>query len=105
MTSNYLLTPWLIELEGSMRHSQGLPIIPILRRTNPIPPIDTFILKIHYNIVLPSTASLPKDLLPVGLLVEILKELFMILLLVLLALRPRKPTITGGHDVLTTCHS
>ena len=31
------------------------PIIPILRRINPIPRIDTYFFKIHSNIVLPST--------------------------------------------------
>jgi hypothetical protein len=37
------------------RIQKGSPIIPILRWTNPIPRIDTHFIKIHSNIVLPST--------------------------------------------------
>jgi hypothetical protein len=41
-----------------MPHSQGLPIIPILSRINPVPPINTYFFKIHSNIVLPSMVRL-----------------------------------------------
>ena len=57
-----------MEPGGSMSHS----IIPVLSRINPIPHIDTYLFKIHSNIVLPST---PKGLFPVGLPVKILKAL------------------------------
>ena len=36
---------------------KGSPINPILNRINPIPRIDTYFCKIHYNIVLPSAPS------------------------------------------------
>ena len=51
---NNWLTPRLMEPGDSMLHSQGLPITPILSRINQIPRIDTYFLKIHSNIVLPS---------------------------------------------------
>ena len=60
---------------GSMSHSQGLsPIIPILSRINPIPRIDTYLFKVHSNIVLPSTPR-PPQVPPIGLPVKILKAL------------------------------
>ena len=43
------------------------PIIPILSRINPFTRTDTYLFKVHSNIVLPST--------PVGLPVKILKAL------------------------------
>ena len=55
--------------EGSMPHSQGFSIIPILSRLNPIPRIDTYLFKVHSNIVL------PKGPFPVGLPFKILKAL------------------------------
>ena len=58
-----------------MPHSQGLLVIPILSRINPITLIDTYLFKVHSNIVLPSTPRLPKGLIPVGLPVKILKAL------------------------------
>ena len=42
-----------MEPGGLMPHSQGL--IPILSRINPITRIDTYLFKVHSNIVLPST--------------------------------------------------
>ena len=41
-----IINPWLMEPIGSMLHSQGSPIIPILSRINPIPRIDTYLFKI-----------------------------------------------------------
>ena len=52
-----------------MPHSQGLSNIPILNRIKSIPCIDTNLFKIHSN------TALPKYLFPVGLPVNILKEL------------------------------
>ena len=49
------LTPWLMEPGGSMPLSQELSNIHILSRINPIPRIDTYLFKVHSNIVLPST--------------------------------------------------
>ena len=46
---------WLMEPGGSMLHSQGLSNIPILSRINTIPRIDTYLFKVHSNIVLPPT--------------------------------------------------
>ena len=43
---------WLMKPGGSMPRSQGLLIIPILSRINPLPRIDTYFFKIHSNIVL-----------------------------------------------------
>ena len=40
---------------GSMRIHKDPPIIPLLSRIKPIPRIDTYFFKIHYNIILPST--------------------------------------------------
>ena len=53
-----------------MLHPQGSPIILILSRINPIPRIDTYLFKIHSNIVLQSTFT---GLYPVDLPVTILK--------------------------------
>ena len=49
-------------------------IILILSQTKPVPPIDTYFFKIHYNVV-PAhlRLGLPKVLFPVGLPVKILK--------------------------------
>ena len=38
---------------------KGSPIIPILSRINPIIRIDTYLFKVHSNIVLPSTPRPP----------------------------------------------
>ena len=54
-----IITPWLVEPGGSMPHSQGCPIIPILSRMYPVPRIDTYFFKIHFNILLPSTPRSP----------------------------------------------
>ena len=59
-----------MEPGGSVPHSQGLLIIPILSRINPIPRIYTYLFKMHSNIAL-----LSKGLFPVGLPVKILKIL------------------------------
>ena len=56
--------------EVQCRIHKGSPIIPILSRINPISRIDTYLFKVHSNIVLPST---PRP--PVGLPVRILKAL------------------------------
>ena len=64
-----------MEPGGSVPHSQGLLIIPILSRINPIPRIYTYFLR--YFVILPSYLRLllPKGLFPVGLPVKILKTL------------------------------
>ena len=49
-TTYNTLTPWLMEPGGSMPHSQGLSI-PILSQINPIPRIDTYLFKVHSNIL------------------------------------------------------
>ena len=49
------LNPWLMEFGGS----QGLSNIHILSRINPIPRIDTYLFKVHSNIVLPPTPRPP----------------------------------------------
>ena len=54
---------------------KATPIIIILRQFNQILRIVTSFFEIHFNIVLPSTLGLPKGLLPVGLLVNMLKAL------------------------------
>ena len=56
-----------MESGGSMQYSQGSPINSY---PEPIPRIDTYLFKVHCNIVLPST---PRP--PVGLPVKILKAL------------------------------
>ena len=50
---NILLTPWNPEVECWIH--KGSPILPILSRTNTIPRIVNYLIKIHSNIVLPST--------------------------------------------------
>ena len=47
---------------------------PNLSRINPIHRIDTYLFKVHSNIVLPATPKPPKGLFPVGLPVKILKS-------------------------------
>ena len=44
-----------MEPGGSIYIHEGSPIIPILSRLNPILRIDTYLFKVHSNIVLPST--------------------------------------------------
>ena len=59
-----------------MPHSQGLsPIIPILSRINPITHIDTYLFKVHSNIVLQSTQRSPKTLFSESIAGKILKAL------------------------------
>ena len=55
----HTITPWLMEPGGSMHIHKGSPIIPIQRRINLIPRIDTYFFKVHSNIVLPSTRRSP----------------------------------------------
>ena len=45
------------------------------RRFTPNPRTDTYLFKVHSNIVLPPTPRPPKGLLPLGLPVKILKAL------------------------------
>ena len=45
--------------EVQCRIHKGSPIIPILSRINPIPHIDTYLFKVHFNIVLLSTPRRP----------------------------------------------
>ena len=64
-----------MEPGGSMSHSQGPFNNPYPDRINPTTRIDTYLFKVHSNIVFPSTLGLPKGLFPVGLPVKILKDL------------------------------
>ena len=48
-----------MEHEGTMSHSQGLSNNPYPEPNNPIPRIDTYLFKVHSNIVLPSTPRPP----------------------------------------------
>ena len=64
-----------MEPEGSCRIHKGSQIIPILSRINPIPRIDTYLFKVHSNIVFPLRLGLPKGLFSVGVPVKILKAL------------------------------
>ena len=64
-----------MEPGGSVPHLQGLLIIPILSRINPIPRIYTNLFKVHSNIAILSTLDLYKGLFPVGLPIKILKTL------------------------------
>ena len=52
-------TPWIMEPGISMPHSQGLSYNPILSQINPIPRSNTYFLKIHSNIVVPTTPMPP----------------------------------------------
>ena len=47
-----------MEPGGSIPDSQGSPIMPILSLINPITRIDTYLFKVHSNIVLPPTPRL-----------------------------------------------
>ena len=65
-----------MEPGGSMSHSQGLSNNSYHEPNQPFPRIDTYLFKIHSNIVLSSTPKPPqKGLFPVGLPVKILKAL------------------------------
>ena len=55
----FLLTTWLMRPEVQRRIHNSSPIIPILSRINPIPCIDTYLFKVHSNIVLLSTPRAP----------------------------------------------
>ena len=57
-----------------MPYSQGLPIIPIVNQINPVPRIDTYLFKIHSNVVLHLGPGLPKGLFHVGIPVKILRK-------------------------------
>ena len=48
------LTLSFMEPRGSMPHLQGLSSNPYPKSNQPIPRIDTFFFKVHFNIVLPS---------------------------------------------------
>ena len=69
----YLYDFWNPEFQ--CRIHKNSPLIPILRRNNTIPRIDTCLFKVHSNIVLLSTPILPKSLFPVDLPVKIFKVL------------------------------
>ena len=64
-----------MNLEVQCRLHKGSPIIPILNRIYPIPLIDTYLFKVHFNIVPHLRLGLPKGLFPVELTVKILKAL------------------------------
>ena len=64
-----------MEPGGQCRIHKESPIITILNRINPIPRIDTYLFKVHSNIVLPSTPRPPKGLFPIGLPFKLLKAL------------------------------
>ena len=72
--NNYLLHG-LWNPEDQCRIHKGSPIIPILSRINPNTRIDTYLFKVHSNIVLPSTPRPPQKSLSLGLPVKILKAL------------------------------
>ena len=68
-----------MEPEGSMPHSQGLSSNRYRDPINPIPRIDTYLFKVHSNIVFLGVGlGLPKGLFPVGLRVKILKALLLL---------------------------
>ena len=50
----------IIYLFVTCRSHKGFTIIPIMSRINPIPRIDTYLFKVHSNIVLPSTPRPPQ---------------------------------------------
>ena len=50
-----ILTPLFTNPEVQYLIHKGTPTIHILSRINPIPQIDTYLFKIHYNTILPST--------------------------------------------------
>ena len=66
----YILTPCVWNPEVQCRIHKGSPIIHILSRINPIPRIDTYLFKVHSNIL---DLGLPKGIFPVGLPVKMLK--------------------------------
>ena len=68
--NNNKLITWLMESGGSMLHSQGSPIIPILSWINSVSRITRISLRSHLNLV-----RLRKGLYPVGLPVKILKSI------------------------------
>ena len=54
--------------EVQCRIHKGSLIIPILSRINPIPRIDTYLFKVHSNIILPSLTVQINSFLPSGLI-------------------------------------
>ena len=66
--NNNNLTPWIMEPVGSRPHSQGLSNNSYPEPNQPNSRTDTYLFKVHSNIVLPSTPRPPpKGLFPVGL--------------------------------------
>jgi len=49
------------------RIHKSLPLDLILSQLNPVRPIDSYLPKMHFNVILPPTPSLPSGLLPSGL--------------------------------------
>ena len=64
-----------MEPGGSMPQSHGLSNNPYPEPNQPITRIDTYLFKVHSNIVRPSTPRPPKGLFPVGLPVKSFKAL------------------------------
>jgi hypothetical protein len=64
-----------MEPGGSMPHSQRLSNNPYPEPNQPITRIDTYLFKVHSNIVSHLRHGLPKGFFPVGLPVKILKAL------------------------------
>ena len=52
---------------------KGSPIFTVLSTINPTPRTDTYFIKMHFSIVLPSSLGLSRCLFAVGLPIEILK--------------------------------
>ena len=65
-----------MNLQVQCRILKGCPITPFLSRINPIPRIDTYLFKIHSNIILHLLLALPKGFLQVYL-VKFTKESYL----------------------------
>ena len=66
--TNSLHGLWNPEVQS--RIHKGYPIIPILSRINPIPPINSYLIKIHSNIVPHLRLGLRKGIFIAGLLLK-----------------------------------
>ena len=64
-----------MESGGSMQHSQGSPITPILSQINPILRTDNDFIKIHSTLSSHLHLGLPEGLFPAGVPVKMLKAL------------------------------
>jgi hypothetical protein len=66
-TAFHTLSPFLMELEGPLASLKSQPLDPILSQPDPVHPIDSPILKVHLNVIIPITPGLSSGPFPLDL--------------------------------------